>query len=78
MTSGLSPCSALSLVRQRIHALRQFTELFFLKKKTHIFFHVKVDLSLVVDIPVMVQRPLPMVFLFRIQLRFSLCSTLTR
>ena len=28
MTSCLSPYSALSLVRQRIHALRQSTELF--------------------------------------------------
>ena len=34
MTSGLSPFSALSLVRQRIHALRQSTELF---EVAHIF-----------------------------------------
>ena len=34
MTSGLSPYSALSLVRQRIHALRQPTEL--IKKPTHV------------------------------------------
>ena len=75
MTSCLSPYSALSLVRLRIHALRQSTELF---EEGHILFHLKVDLSLVVDIPVMAQWPLPMVFLFRIPLRFSLCSTLTR
>ena len=34
MTSGLSPCLALSLVQQRIHALRQPTEL--VKKPTHV------------------------------------------
>ena len=45
MTSGLSPNSALSLVRQRTHALRQSTELF---EEAH----TVAVLSRVVDVPV--------------------------
>ena len=45
MTSGLSPFSALRLVRQRIHALRLFMELF---EEAH----TVAALSLVVDVPV--------------------------